>query len=179
MKKTGVQWVIQDSEGLKGPFDTAVVLKLIREGSLRGNEVIAKYPDGDWKPISKRPEFYDSLIETLEGALNKERLAKNKSVTEETLFMPIPLSATEGPLHKTSDKVISTRAPQPQEIQKPQPTLIEMPAQQKPALVWWSRLEKKEKLIGGLVVIAMHKSACLHLVNPQCKLHLVKPASDM
>lgn len=86
-----VQWILRDENGvLQGPLETDVVLRMIREGQLTGSEMISQYPQGQWSFVSRRPEFYDVLLEALEGAVRSENRQAQKVMTEETIFMPPP-----------------------------------------------------------------------------------------
>ena len=74
MTNTQVLWVLRSDQGkLRGPFNTQVVLKMIREGQVSGEEKIARYPGGKWIPISKEPEFYDSLLGVLENDVDEAK----------------------------------------------------------------------------------------------------------
>ncbi len=83
MTNTQVLWVLRSDQGkLRGPFDTPVVLKMIREGQVSGEEKIARYPGGKWIPISKEPEFYDQLLGVLESdaeEAKKETVFRNNN----------------------------------------------------------------------------------------------------
>ncbi len=68
-QKNKKRWLIKDREGrVRGPFFTDDVLVRIKSGEFSGEEQIALYPSADWSPISNDPEFYDKLLEILEGA---------------------------------------------------------------------------------------------------------------
>lgn len=91
MSQTPVLWIIRAEGGaLKGPFDTSTIMNMIKEGAFHGNELIARYPDGNWTFISREPEFYEQLMEALEGAVRMENRKVQKVMTEETIFMPPP-----------------------------------------------------------------------------------------
>lgn len=90
------QWIIRDESGsLKGPLETNAVLRLIRDGHLTGTEMISQYPQGKWSPISNKPEFYDVLLEALEGAAQQESHRSKQNLSEETIFMPPPPDKVE------------------------------------------------------------------------------------
>lgn len=60
------RWLIKDAKGrIYGPFTNEKILKLIGRSVFIGDERIAEYPDGDFVPISKIPEFYDRLLDIL------------------------------------------------------------------------------------------------------------------
>ena len=92
MTNTQVLWVLQsDQRKLRGPFDTEVVLKMIREGQVSGEEKIARYPGGKWIPISKEPEFYDQLLGVLESdaeEAKKETVFRNNNNDDDETIIP-------------------------------------------------------------------------------------------
>ncbi len=62
------KWIIKDTDGrIHGPFGTEKVLYKIGRGELCGDESIATFPGGSWFAISQEPQFYDRLMEALEG----------------------------------------------------------------------------------------------------------------
>lgn len=69
---------------IKGPYTTVEVLKYISEGFFTGEEQIAKYPGGQWTSITKEPEFYERILETLEEQLNPDdpKFKKAKPIEE-------------------------------------------------------------------------------------------------
>jgi hypothetical protein len=78
------QWLIRnESEQIKGPYSTDAVSKMILEGIFSGIEDISTYPDGDWLPLSKRPEFFEVLMESLENPVSRDerRAAKMDAET--------------------------------------------------------------------------------------------------
>jgi tetratricopeptide (TPR) repeat protein len=85
MSKIQVQWMIRNNSGkILGPYSTEAVLRLISEGALSGGELISKAPGGAWSKISKEPQFYDKLIEALEGVVdvdpNRHKLMEAETV---------------------------------------------------------------------------------------------------
>ena len=91
------QWMIKSSaEQVKGPYSTDAISKMIIEGIFSGQEEISAYPDGDWLPLSKQSEFYESLMESLENPV--ERDEKNAvKMDAETVIRIIPKPETEAP----------------------------------------------------------------------------------
>lgn len=100
---------------LRGPYDTSIILEMIREGQFNGNELIARYPDGQWTFISREPEFYDSMLDALEGAVRASDPKVKKISAEETIFMPLPPSAESviKPTPKTTPVPIDISGPVP------------------------------------------------------------------
>lgn len=85
-----VTWVVKFHNGqVKGPYSTEAILRLIGEGTFSGNELISKLPGGHWTQISKEPEFYDRLIEVLEGVIETDP-AQIKKMEAETVIMTPP-----------------------------------------------------------------------------------------
>jgi len=67
------QWMVKlETEQVKGPYSTDAVCKMILEGIFSGQEDISVYPDGDWRPLSKQSEFYESLLESLENPVERD-----------------------------------------------------------------------------------------------------------
>lgn len=60
------QWMIKEGGGrIAGPFTTERVLELISNLILTGDEMISSYPNGEWIPISRHPDFYDRLLDII------------------------------------------------------------------------------------------------------------------
>ncbi|MBX2988053.1 MAG: tetratricopeptide repeat protein [Bdellovibrionaceae bacterium] len=114
MKKNSVMWIIRREGGtLQGPVGTEDVLRQIREGVLGGSELIARYPDGQWTFISREPQFYETLMEALEGAARTDQRKVHKIMSEETIFMPPPPEAVKNtPLVPTAEEVVP-KTPEP------------------------------------------------------------------
>lgn len=106
MSRINVTWVIRNSEGqLKGPYSTEAILRMISEGVFSGDEMISKQPGGQWQKISREPEFYDKLLEALEGVVNVDANVGRK-MEAETVIMPMPSAkpqATNPALIEKSD----------------------------------------------------------------------------
>jgi tetratricopeptide (TPR) repeat protein len=67
------QWMIKtETAKVKGPYSTDAVCKMIVEGIFSGQEDISTYPDGDWRPLSKQSEFYESLLQSLENPIERD-----------------------------------------------------------------------------------------------------------
>lgn len=68
MKETADQWVVRlASDQVKGPYTTEALRNMIITGAFTGNEEVCPYPQGDWQIMTKQPEFYDALLESLEN----------------------------------------------------------------------------------------------------------------
>ncbi|MBX9768429.1 MAG: hypothetical protein K2X47_14240, partial [Bdellovibrionales bacterium] len=75
------------------------VLEKIRSGIFRGQELVQTYPSGEWKSISRVPEFYDHLIEALAmdsgNAESENSLSKSKKTNSRSGATPIQKAATQ------------------------------------------------------------------------------------
>ncbi len=96
MGKNQITWIVRNQSGqVKGPYTTEVILKMIGDGAFSGQESISKLPDGRWTQISKEPDFYDKLLEVLEGVV-KTKPKKQKSIEVETVIIePQPLGSKQ------------------------------------------------------------------------------------
>lgn len=92
---TSDQWLIRnENEQVKGPYSTDAISKMILEGIFSGLEDISSYPDGEWRPLSKQPEFYEVLLESLENPVERDvkRAAKMEA---ETVIRSTPVAKPE------------------------------------------------------------------------------------
>ncbi len=93
MARIQVTWVVKTKKGqIKGPYSTQAILSMIGEGVFSGQEMISKIPDGQWTLISKEPEFYDKLLEALEGVVDVDP-KKVQKMEAETVIAPWKTSA--------------------------------------------------------------------------------------
>lgn len=140
MSDSNVLWVLRSERGqLRGPFDTQAVLLMIKEGAVSGDEMIARYPSGNWIAMSQEPEFYDHLLSALEKREKEEtNFIKASKVSntqdDETVFSPPPKDQpfkkkSEGP-RETTKVTLPQPAPRP-------PPVIELSSM--------AKIEKKEK----------------------------------
>ncbi len=124
MAKISITWIIKNQRGhIKGPYTTIEVLNFISNGTFSGEEQITKYPGGEWTTISKEPEFYEKILETLENQLKNPGVSPkdNKSETKK--------------INKTTPKAANfeeTVAVPPEQRAAIQPTVL--PPQQQPTL---------------------------------------------
>ncbi len=59
-------WLLKYKNGrIQGPLSTEEIIQLIADKVVYGEETIAVYPGGRWKPISVEPKFYEPLLEIL------------------------------------------------------------------------------------------------------------------
>jgi tetratricopeptide (TPR) repeat protein len=82
------QWIIKSTDGkIQGPYSTKKIIELIGYSALTGLELIATYPGGSWFLISQEPEFYDHLLDVLEGrdeGVQKIKDSQESKVTEKS-----------------------------------------------------------------------------------------------
>lgn len=97
MSTPQTQWVIRlDSEQVKGPYSTEAVIKMITAGVFSGSEEISSYPDGEWGALTKQPEFYDALIESLENPVEVD-IKKAQKMEAETVVRAPPKKKASSP----------------------------------------------------------------------------------
>lgn len=78
-----VRWVIKlETDQVKGPYSTAAVCKMILTGTFSGSEEVCLYPEGEWKSLSKQPEFYEALLESLENPVDVDSKKAQKMDAE-------------------------------------------------------------------------------------------------
>ncbi len=131
MSRIQVTWVVKTRAGqVKGPYSTEAILRMIGEGVFSGQEMISKLPDGQWTLISKEPDFYDKLLEALEGVINVDP-KKAQKMEAETVILKPPTSRPE-----TSIKV---------EKQKTQVDIYDAPASVSPATRAIRSISSEEK----------------------------------
>lgn len=88
MKSTSDQWVLKfETEQVKGPYSTEAVCKMITNGTFTGNEQICAYPEGEWTSLTKQPEFYEALLESLENPVEVDQ-KKSQKMEAETVVRP-------------------------------------------------------------------------------------------
>lgn len=141
-KPSEIQWLIKTATNKQvGPFSTLDVLRMIREGVFKGDESIQKFPDGKWKPISSRPDFYDQLLNALKEQSRKPRQIDDTRQEEsigkidlETVIVPPPKIAEEksGPLKPLGPQPIPERMVQKikersQVLSTPTPVFVKPP----------------------------------------------------
>lgn len=89
MKTSPTKWVIRlNTEQVKGPYSTEAVVKMITEGIFSGTEEICGYPEGDWQVLTKQPEFYEALLESLENPAEVDQKKAQKMEAETVVRVP-------------------------------------------------------------------------------------------
>lgn len=85
------KWIIRDTQGkIIGPYSREAVFNLIDRGIINGDEMFALYPDGNWEPFAREVEFYDRLMDMLEGRRGDLKPSSHKLMEENTVVMQLP-----------------------------------------------------------------------------------------
>ena len=90
MNENSHLWVIKlETDQVKGPYSTEAISKMISSGAYSGNEQVCRYPEGEWKSLSKQPEFYEVLLESLENPVEVDLKKAQKMDAETVIRMPV------------------------------------------------------------------------------------------
>ncbi len=83
-KQSDVQkWIIRiGNSPTQGPFSTAEVIERIKDGDLFGEEMVALFPDGQWKRLSQEPTFFSLILDVLEKGSQDFADKKRQTATE-------------------------------------------------------------------------------------------------
>jgi tetratricopeptide (TPR) repeat protein len=88
MEESSGQWVFRaDKDQVKGPYTTEELRAMIVSGNFSGTEEICQYPQGEWQVLTKQPEFYDALLESLENPIDAQK-KKDQKQDAETVIKP-------------------------------------------------------------------------------------------
>ena len=89
-------WLLKHKTGrVQGPLSSDEIIQRIKDKIIHGEETIAIYPGGRWKPISVEPLFYEQLLQIL-------------SYTEEEELDTIHSSSSSQKSHFDSSENISS-----------------------------------------------------------------------
>ncbi len=78
-------WNLKDKKGrIYGPFTTSKIMELIEKGALDGEEYLSPQNTQRWIEISKYPEFYEAVLESL----NSEKKELTQAEIEKELVVP-------------------------------------------------------------------------------------------
>jgi tetratricopeptide (TPR) repeat protein len=146
------KWILRDSSGhIYGPFTISRLGELISKGIVSGEEDVAAYPSGDWRPLSSENELYEIVLEMLSVAksskknvklqptVSKVLLASEKKLNVKVELEAEPMSAKK-PLVKAtieSRKIVKQELPAAESVA--QPVLKTKP------LIFEKNLQKKNK----------------------------------
>lgn len=166
-RSNGVQWVLKSPYGDEsGPFSTEVIIQMISQGSLQGNERIKKYPYGKWIEISRQGEFYDSLLKVLEDSVGFDPSKKKGQTTSQTQTVPgfLPQKDEDTQVPTSAPPVFNAVVPQ-----SPQPPLVpsepEAPAMiDLPKPSFEKKIDKKQRALlvaTGVLIAALVGAALL------------------
>ncbi|MBY0553190.1 tetratricopeptide repeat protein [bacterium] len=101
MSDNSGQWVVRlQSDQVKGPYSTDAINKMIVNGAFSGSEEICAYPEGEWKLLTKQPEFYDALLESLENPVEVDNKRTQKMEAETVIRVPEPAKQEDIPIPK-------------------------------------------------------------------------------
>lgn len=90
MKENSLLWVIKlETDQVKGPYSTEAICKMISSGAYSGNEQVCRYPEGEWRSLSKQPEFYEVLLESLENPVEVDLKKAQKMDAETVIRVPV------------------------------------------------------------------------------------------
>ena len=116
-------WLVKDQKArISGPYSEEDIGRHIEEGYFSGEELIASYPSGRWKPLTAHSFFYDKLLQVLN---EKKPQASDEFLEEEKPQEPIEPTV-----------IIPTKAEKPGQ---------EKPKRRKIKIKSASRLEENEK----------------------------------
>ena len=122
-------FLVKDKKSrISGPYEEEEIARLIEEGSLTGEEMIASYPSGDWKPLAAEPALYEKLVSVFQGEEPKEEeaadfseLSQQEDFIEPTVIIPEPKKK------KKRKKRIHIKFKDPNEEEEPdEESVIEM-----------------------------------------------------
>jgi tetratricopeptide (TPR) repeat protein len=86
-----VKWIIKDLNGkVIGPYSKTAIFNLIDRGILNGEEAIAVYPSGNWELLASEVEFYDRIMDVLEGKNGLLIPSSHPQMEENTVIMQLP-----------------------------------------------------------------------------------------
>jgi tetratricopeptide (TPR) repeat protein len=114
------KWILRIANSpTQGPFSTAKVIQKINDGELLGEEMIAVFPDGQWRRLSQEQTFFSHILEVLEkssddyAAQKKQVHQPNETNVDQDLTVaddqtrshrPAHSSGTQtAPIHKKED----------------------------------------------------------------------------
>lgn len=101
MSNNSGQWVVKmQSDQVKGPYTTETINNMIISGAFSGSEEICSYPEGEWRLLTKQPEFYDALLESLENPVEVDNKRTQKMEAETVIRTPDPVKKEEAPLRE-------------------------------------------------------------------------------
>lgn len=117
MKTSPTKWVIRlNTEQVKGPYSTEAVVKMITEGIFSGTEEICGYPEGDWQVLTKQPEFYEALLESLENPAEVDQKKAQKMEAETVVRVPAKKTSSDADKKANSEDEQNSEAATPQEV---------------------------------------------------------------
>ncbi len=179
------KWLLQTKEGrIFGPHSTSRVLELITEGAVTGDELISEYPTERWTDISRVPQFYDRILDTLARSQpplsqseKERRLARGLRVEETIAAANAATPSKASPVEEAQFEEVT---PEPKKNREPVPE-VKPRAQKAPTIELKVRvLKTKPKLLytlaGAFVLLVLFlllgrqgsrsASGYVHLMSP-------------
>ncbi|MFN8944127.1 MAG: hypothetical protein ACK5WZ_05845, partial [Pseudobdellovibrionaceae bacterium] len=113
------KWIIRiGNSPTQGPFSTAEVIERINDGDLFGEEMVALFPDGQWKRLSQEPTFFSLILDVLEKGSQDFADKKRQTATEPNTEADQDLTVADDGTHsrktsatsptKTSDSILKS-----------------------------------------------------------------------
>jgi tetratricopeptide (TPR) repeat protein len=85
-----IKWIIRDIQGkIIGPYSREAIFNLIDRGIIVGDEMLAIFPDGNWEAFAREVEFYDRLMDSLEGKRGELKPSSHRLMEENTVVMQL------------------------------------------------------------------------------------------
>ncbi len=129
------QWVIRlGTDQVKGPYSTEAIIKMITAGVFSGNEEVCSYPEGDWNALTKQPEFYEALMESLENPVEVD-IKKAQKMEAETIIHVLPNKKKEEPQFELPEQIKKILNDEREAIQREQNSKNNSSARKKNPLI--------------------------------------------
>ena len=91
----GKLWLVKDKKArISGPYNAEEISHHIEEGKFSGEELVASYPSGRWKPLTAYSFFYDKLLQVLSEQKSPQDTSseffdeESEKVMEPTVIIP-------------------------------------------------------------------------------------------
>lgn len=110
-KVSSLLWLIKNSDGkIIGPYSKEAILNLILRGVLNGEEQISLQPNGNWYEIARDPQFYDQILDVLEGRKANNKVLSIQNIEDNTVLVTrveknIPKVETQGDSIQKEDSI--------------------------------------------------------------------------
>ena len=126
MADNSIRWVVKlETDQVKGPYSAEAICKMILNGAFSGNEMVCLYPEGEWKQLTKQPEFYEALLESLENPIEVDS-KKAQKMDAETVIRSVKSNKSPSEKTEVPNNFKSLFAPE-SAVAKTSPVLVELP----------------------------------------------------